>query len=103
MRPAKLGYVIPGYHSFRMPDLEENPQKIFIETPHVVIAERIVGRSVSDEEIDSILEKNISNWRKIEAYSREADVVLSGVEDHQSQIRLCIETFTRMHVRSWTA
>ena len=94
MKSAEVGYIIPGCHSFRMPESSERKYKIFIDTPHSVIAERIAGRTISTEMIYSILENNLSkNWRNIEEYSSEADLVLSGIENRQSQIRTVIEFF----------
>ena len=77
-----------------MPESSERKYKKFIDTTHSVIAERIARRTISTEKIYSVLENNLSkNWRNIEEYSSEADLVLSGIENRQSQIRTVIEFF----------
>ena len=98
MRPAKLGYIIAGCHSFRIPEIQDGGYRIFIETPHAVIAKRIIGRPVYNGEAELVLNNNLSkNWRKIEKYSREADLMISGTDDRQSQIGMFMEAYNKRY------
>ncbi len=87
MPPARR-YVIPGCYSFRMPLGGEQPYKIFIDTPLDVIAERLVSRAVRPDEVESILDQRLSsNWREIQGFIEEADLVLSGVASRAEQFQ----------------
>ncbi len=105
MSPSTYGYVIPGCHAYRIPEPGAHVYKIFMQTPHGVIAERISRRSVSESEAPDILDQNLSkNWRTIEAYAEEADLILSGTVSPSSQMkkfccRLSAATLARNLIR----
>ena len=98
MRPADLGYIIAGCHSFRLPEIQGDVYRIFMETPHTVIAERIIGRAVYNGEVELVLNKSLSkDWRKIEGYRREADLLISGTEERQTQIGIFMEGYNKRY------
>jgi uridine kinase len=104
MNPALCGYVIPGCHAFRIPGPRESVYKVFIKTPHPTIAERISRRPASEQEVHGILDKHLSkDWRTIETYSEEADLILSGTDDPQSQMRSFVDQFTKHTEQSASA
>lgn len=88
LRPSEVGYVVPGCHAFRL--RSKGPQlRVFVRTPKAVIAERALLSKVADRDVERVLDAHLSpNWRDIEHYEHEAEVVVSGLEGHESQIEL---------------
>ena len=79
LKPSKLGYVIPGCHSFKFSIKNERIIKIYIDTSYEIIAERIVGSKLINDNAEIIFEKYLSkNWRSIEKYKMDADLKISG-------------------------
>ena len=73
--------------------------KVFMNTPHRMIAERISKTLVLDQDIYPILDRHLSrDWKDIEEYSKEADLILSGADDPKSQLRSFADAFTK-HVK----
>jgi hypothetical protein len=70
--------------------------RVFINTPHSILAERLIGRPAAETEVRDILKQYLSpNWEKIEAYSREADLVISGIESPVTQGQILLDALRR--------
>lgn len=88
MHPAKRGYLLPGTYAFHYPFPHERLYRVFIATPHAVIAERLAGHPVAAAEVEAILNERLSsNWRELEVGVQQADLVLSGVESRAAQVQ----------------
>lgn len=86
-KPAKKGYLIPGCHALKMPEIGETVFKVFVDTPLTVVAGRHAKRKVEESEAPSILdERHSPGWKKILAYKDEADLVISGIDERKKQI-----------------
>jgi uridine kinase len=97
MKPAARGYLLPGCYAFHFPMSHDSIYRVFISTPRSVLAERLTGRPVEEAEAASILNQHLSpNWEKIEAYSQEADLVISGIEAPQAQVQVLLDALRRL-------
>ena len=88
MQPAGIAYVIPGCHAFRTAlGSNEKNLKVFMETPHETIAARLAGVASPTDPVEVTFGKYISkNWKTVENYSTEADLIIRGTDDRKSQI-----------------
>ena len=92
MQPATCGYLLAGCHAFRFPTCPDRIYRVFIHTPHFVLAERLTGFSVVAAKVNDILKQHFSpNWEKIEAYAQEADLVISGTATPPTQVRILFD------------
>jgi uridine kinase len=95
MKPAARGYLLPGCYAFHFPVSHKSIYRVFISTPRSTLAERLTGRSVGEAEVTSILDQHLSrNWEEIEAYSHEADLVISGIQAPQAQVQVLLDALS---------
>lgn len=84
MHPSTKGYVVPGCYSFHVQADEREVLRVFVSAPRATIAERIVG-AVSVDSAEGILDVHLSqNWRDIESYADQAELVLSGLDSPEA-------------------
>jgi predicted kinase len=87
MKPARVAYVIPGCHAFRMPYSGGKALKAFIQTPYETIAARLPGSAPGEEAaIETLRRHYTQNWQEVESYSKEADLIISGADARDTQI-----------------
>jgi|GEM_PF-1585089 len=92
MRPAKIACVIPGCHAFRFPTLDARIVRVFMETPYEIIVARLAGNASQGGPANVTLDEHLSmNWRTIENYSKEADLIIRGTDDGKVQIRRLLD------------
>ncbi len=96
MGPSTRGYAVAGCHAFRSADNGGPVFKVFVETPRRTIAERISKAAVSEQEAEPILNRHLSrNWKEIEGYSKEADLVVSGTVSGREQMEKFLALFPK--------
>lgn len=87
MKPSSLGYAVPGCYAFDLASSSRQVLRVFASAPRRTIAERALGRPVPGEDVDLVLDEQLSaNWREIEKYAKRADVVVSGLDAHEVQV-----------------
>lgn len=93
MHPATRAYLLPGTYAFHFPSPPANSYRLFVRTPHAIIAERLLGHPVPEAEIADILDARLSaNWHELEAQSATAaHFVISGVETRERQVERFLE------------
>jgi len=97
MEPPTLGYLIPGTHAFEFPgEAAVNPMRIFVDTPHHVIAERFAGAPVPHEEIAGVLRKfHSDNARGILARKLHSDITIDGTAPRDDQVARFAEHYAQ--------
>lgn len=97
MEPSDLGYSVPGCYAFNLSPQDRKVFRLFVTAPRRTIAERALGRPVPDEDVESVLDKQLSsNWREIENYVERADMIVSGLERHEAQVQAVISAVNRV-------
>lgn len=96
MKPSDVGYSVPGCYAFDLPSQERKVLRVFVAAPRRTIAERALGGPVPDEDVESVLDDQLSsNWREIENYVESADMVISGLEQAGAQVQTVISAVDR--------
>jgi uridine kinase len=90
MEPARVGYLIPGTHAFALPDAIE-AARVYVETPDVVVAERLMQTRVDPGRATAILNERLApNLESIRSQRACADLVIDGTADSSTQVaRFC--------------
>lgn len=92
MKPATSGYLIPGCHAFAFEAHSAQSYRVFVQTPRTVLVQRLTGRSIEEVEAERVLDEHLSpNWREIEAYADQSNLVLSGVQSSSMQIQRLLD------------
>jgi hypothetical protein len=87
MVPARKGYLIVGTHVFLLGKVLGRSVKVVVESPEFVVASRLAGRAVEEEEKDSVMLAHLGrNLEALRGSRGEADLVISGTAPHASQI-----------------
>ena len=85
MRPADLGYLMVGTHSFSYRS-QHNVVRVFIETPLQVVASRQMGSEIAVEQTNAVIEEHFGpNPGDILAQKRFAEVTISGTLGRREQ------------------
>jgi len=96
MQPATRSYLLPGSYAFHFPAAQAQPYRVFVNTPHAMIAERLVGHPVDETEVRGILDQRLSpNWPAIEDSARTADLVLAGDQPHTTQAQIFFDALQK--------
>lgn len=86
--PSDVGYAVPGCYAFDFALPNARCVRVFVQTPRRVIAERVMGRAIRVEDVDRVLDQQLSpNWREIEQLGGCADIVVSGTALHEEQVK----------------
>jgi hypothetical protein len=86
MEPARVGYVIPGTHAFAFPDAID-AARVFVETPDVVVAERLMRSRVDPDRATAILNERLApNLESIRSQRACAQLVINGAANPSIQV-----------------
>lgn len=95
MEPGRSGYLIPGTHAFSFPSREGAAARLFVDTPDSVIAARLAGRPVNEEDVATTIHGRLGdNPRVIRHNSSLADGTIDGTATREDQIEF-FEGFVR--------
>ena len=87
MEPGRVGYLIPGTHAFSFPSQTGAAGRLFVETPDSVIAARLAGRPVEEEDVATTIHGRLGdNPRVIKHNSSLADARVDGTASREDQI-----------------
>lgn len=87
MLPTERGYLVEGTHVYSLKAVD-SPIKVFIETPDLVLASRLEGRAVSEEDKDRVIRHHLSeNLVPLQRLRGEAELVIDGTWTHEDQVQ----------------
>jgi uridine kinase len=88
MKPAQIGYLIAGTHAFNFPVRHRDAMRVFVQTPEVVVAERLAGVTIDPEKANAFIrERMASNVDAILSDARTADLIIDGTAERRVQIQ----------------
>jgi uridine kinase len=94
MRPAQIGYLIAGTHAFNFPVQHRDAMRVFVQTPEVVVAERLARVTIDPEKASAFIRERLaSNVDAILGQAHTADVIIDGTVERRVQVRNFLQSF----------
>jgi hypothetical protein len=96
MNPSERGYIIAGTHVYSLGGEIGPHVKVFVATADAVIASRLEGRLVTEEEKEQVIRKHLrENLTPLRGLHRDAALVIDGSWPHEAQVAALKEYLQR--------
>lgn len=88
MEPPQVGYLVAGTHAFNFPVQHRDAMRVFVQTPEVVVAERLVGATIDPEKASAFIRERLApNVDAILSQAHSADLIIDGTAEQRVQIQ----------------